>query len=93
MLQVSPISSFPFITIIVPDTAKNLCSRYSDWLRTGRSGNRILVVVVTFFAPVQYSPGAHTVSYIVGVGSFSDVRAPKREVDHPKLSSAEVNVN
>ena len=92
MLQVSPISSFAFITIIVPDTAKKLCSRYSDSLRTGRSGNRILVGL-TFSAPVQNCPRAHTVSYTVGRESFSEVKAPKRDVDHPKLSSAEVKVN
>jgi len=76
----------------VPDTAKYLCSRYSDSLRTGCSGNRFLVWV-TFSALVQNCPGAHTVSYIVGIGSFSEVKAPKRGDDHPMLSSAEVKVN
>jgi cell division septation protein DedD len=40
-------------------------SRYSDWLRAGRSGDRILVGA-RFSAPVQTSPGAHLASCTMG---------------------------
>jgi hypothetical protein len=42
--------------------------RDSDPLRTGRSGNLILVGA-RFSAPVQTDPGAHPASYTMGPGS------------------------
>jgi hypothetical protein len=45
-------------------------SRYSDLLRTGRSGNRILVGA-SFSALNQTDPGTHPTSSTVGTGSLS----------------------
>jgi hypothetical protein len=64
-------------------------SRYSDLLRAGRSeiesrlGTR-------FSAPAQTSPGAHPARCTMGTGYFPGVKRPRRGVDHPPLSSAEV---
>jgi len=41
-------------------------------------------------APVQTGPGAHPASYTMGTGSFPGVKRPRRDVDNPPLSSAEV---
>ena len=49
-------------------------SRYSDWLRAGRSGDRI-PVGARFFAPVQTGPGAHPASCTMGTGSFPGVKS------------------
>jgi hypothetical protein len=65
-------------------------SRYSGWLRAGRSGDRI-PVGASFSAPVQTGPGAHPASYTMGTGSFpGDKVRPGRAADHPDLSSAAV---
>jgi hypothetical protein len=58
-----------------------------DWLRTGRSGDRI---PARFFAHVQTGPEAHPASCTMGTGSFSGVKRPGRGADHPPPSSAEV---
>jgi hypothetical protein len=63
--------------------------RYSDWLRAGRSGDRILVGA-RFFAHVQTGPGASQTSCEMGTGSFPGVKRPGRGVDHPPPPSAEV---
>jgi hypothetical protein len=45
-------------------------SRYSDWLRAGRSGDQTLVGV-RYSAHVQTGPGAHPTSYTMGTGYLS----------------------
>jgi len=64
-------------------------SRYSDWLRAERSGDRIPVGAI-FSAPDQIGPGANPASYTMGAGSFQGLKRPGRGVDHPLPSSAEV---
>ena len=44
-------------------------SRYSDWLRVGRSGDRI-PVGARFSTLVQTDPGVHPASCTMGTGSF-----------------------
>ena len=63
-------------------------SRYSGWIRAGRSGDRISVAA-KFFSPVQTGPGAHPASCIMGIASFPWVNRAGRSVDHPP-SIAEV---
>jgi hypothetical protein len=63
--------------------------KYPDSLQAGRSGNPIPVGAI-FSIPVQTGPGAHTASYTMGTGSFPGVKRPRRGVNHPPLSSAEV---
>jgi hypothetical protein len=63
-------------------------SRCSNWLRAGRSGDRI-PVGARFSAPVQTDPGTHPASDTLGIGPFPGGKRPARGVDHPP-SSAEV---
>jgi hypothetical protein len=60
-----------------------------DWLRAGRSEDRI-PVGARFFAHVQNGPEAHPASCTKGTGSFPGVKRPGRGADHPPPSSAEV---
>jgi hypothetical protein len=55
--------------VIVPYSGPGWCSRYSDSLRAGLSGDRIQVRL-RFSAPVQNGPGAHP-AYTMGKGSLS----------------------
>ena len=57
-------------------------SRYNNWLRAGRSGDRI-PVGARFSAPVQTGPEVHPASYTMGTGSFPGVKLPAHGVDHP----------
>jgi len=50
---------------ILPDPVR----RYNDWLRAGRSGDRILVGA-RFSAPVQTGPGARPASCTMSTDSF-----------------------
>ena len=61
-------------------------SRYSDWLRAGRSGDRI-PVEARFSAPVQTSPGAHPAFCTMGTGSFPRVKSGRGMLltTHPLL--------
>jgi hypothetical protein len=64
-------------------------SRYSDRLRTVRSGDRI-PVEARLSAPVQTGPRTHPTSCKMGTGSLSQgVKRPERGVDHPPPSSTE----
>ena len=64
-------------------------SRYSDWLRAGRSGDRI-PVGARFSAPIQTGPGAHPASCTIGTGSFLGVKRLGRDADPSTPSSAVV---
>jgi hypothetical protein len=61
-------------------------SRYSDSWRAGWFKDRILVEA-RFSASVQTGPGAHAAYYRVSV---LEVKRPRRGVNHPLSSSAEV---
>ena len=63
-------------------------SRYSDWLRAGRSGDRI-PVGARFSALVQTGPRAHPASCTMGIGSFPvGKERPGRDADHSPPSNA-----
>jgi hypothetical protein len=47
-------------------------------------------VGATFFAQVQTDPKDHPASSTVGTGSVSGLKRPRRGVDHPPTTSAEV---
>ena len=61
-------------------------SRYSDWLRAGRSGDRN-PVGARFLAPVQTGPGAHPASCTMGTRSFPGVKSGRdvKLTPHPLL--------
>ena len=50
-----------------------LLSQYSDWIRAGRSGDRI-PVGARYSTPVQTGPGAHPSFCTMGTGSFPGVK-------------------
>jgi hypothetical protein len=56
----------------------------SEWLRAGRSGDRIQVGA-RFFAHVQTGPEAHPASCTMGTGCLPGVKRPGRGADHPSL--------
>jgi hypothetical protein len=69
-------------------------SRYSDWLRAGRSGDRI-PDRARFSAPVQTGTGDHPAPCTMGTGSFPGV-ASGRDVTltpHPLLAPRSENQN
>ena len=64
-------------------------SRYSDQLRVGPSKDQI-PVGARLSTIVQNGPVAHPASYSMGTGSLPRVKLPRRGVNHPPTSSAEV---
>jgi hypothetical protein len=60
-----------------PIQSLSACTRvrftYSDWLKAGRSGDRILVGA-RFSPLVQTGPGVHPASCTLGTGSFPGVK-------------------
>ena len=58
----------------VSESSLVFCGPGSDWLRAGRSGDRI-PVGARFSAPVQTGPGAHQASCTMGTGSFPGVKS------------------
>ena len=68
----------PFIYYYIQLSSLFMCtrqvSRYSNWLRAGRYGDRI-PVEARFSAPVQTGPGAHPAPYTKGTGSFPGVKS------------------
>jgi hypothetical protein len=66
-----------------------LFSRYSDWLRAWRSGDRICMGA-RFFAHVQTGPGAHPASCTMGTVCFTGVKRPGSGADQPPHPSAKV---
>jgi len=58
------------------------CNRSSNSLRTGRYGDQI-PMRVRFSAPVQTCHVSHPASYLVGTGSFPELKRPGLGVDHP----------
>jgi len=76
------------ITFNTPVCGPRYLNQYSDSLRAGQSGDRILVGA-RFSAPVQISPGAHP-GDTVGKGSFPGGKAVGAWRLPPTPSSAEV---
>ena len=65
-------------------------SRYSDSIRTGRSGDRI-PVGARFSAPIQTGSEALPASYTMSMRSFPGVKRPGSCVEHPpQCSGAEL---
>ena len=64
-------------------------NRYSDLLRAGRSGYRILVRAR--FA-VQAGPEAHPASCTMGTGYFLRAKRPEQGADHPPYSSVRLRM-
>ena len=65
-------------------------NRYSDSLRTERSGDRIPVEGARFSAPVQTGPAALPAYCTMGTGSLPGVKRQVNGINHPSPSSAQV---
>jgi hypothetical protein len=59
---------------LLPVLWAGYCSRYSDWLQAGWSGDRIPVGARSS-APVQTGSGAHPTSCRMGTGSFPGIKS------------------
>jgi hypothetical protein len=64
-------------------------SQYSDWLRVGRSGDRI-PVGAKYFAHFHIVPGAHPATCTMATETFPGVKRSGRGADHPPPSTTEV---
>ena len=75
-----------FSSIIHTRGKGSVVSWYNDWLRAGRSRDRILVGA-RFSEPVQTGPGAHPASCTMGTRSFPGVKSGRDETltPHPLL--------
>jgi hypothetical protein len=63
-----------FINVYMVVCGPVLLSRYSNWLRAGRSGDRI-PVEARYSAPVHTGPEAHQASVTMGTGSFPGIES------------------
>ena len=63
---------------------------YSDWLRDGRTGDRI-PVAARFSASVQTGPGAHPASCTMGTGYFQGVKSGRGVTLTPSTTSSVVD--
>jgi hypothetical protein len=90
-LTKSQISSIYFrLAQLILNVVKCKGGSGSDWLRSGRSGDRI-PVGARFSAPFQAGPGAHSASCTMGTGSFPEGKErPGRDADPSPPSSAVV---
>jgi hypothetical protein len=70
------------------EASSKASSLYRDWLRAGRSGDRI-PVMAEIFRTVQTGPVAHPASCTMDTRSFPGVKRPWRGADHPLPSNAE----
>ena len=67
--------SFSFIFLVPPPKNQfHVITPNYDWLRAGRSGDRI-PVGARFSSPVQTGPGAHPASCKTGTGSFPGAKS------------------
>jgi hypothetical protein len=79
-----------FVNFTVCGRKRSRHSLYSDWLRDGRSGDRISVFA-RFSATFQTGSGVHPASGKNGFRFlFSGVKTPGHGIYYPPLSSAEV---
>ena len=78
-------SHYVFQNCETPSKPSGWLSRYRDWLRAGRSGDRI--PVERDFPRVQTGPGAHLVSCTMGTGSFPGIKCGRGVLltTHPLL--------
>ena len=66
-------------------------SRYSDWLRVGRNGDRI-PVGARFSPPVRTGPGAQPASSVMVKGEFPGVKRSGRGAKYPHSPSSELRI-
>jgi hypothetical protein len=74
MKKYIPFSRMFYLFSITVIQVGRVAQLYSDWLRAGRSGDRI-PVRARFSAPVQTGPGVHPVYCTLGTGYFPGAEA------------------
>jgi len=60
---------------VTEQIVRNFLFYMCDWLRDGRSGDRIPVGGARFYAPLQIGPGDHPASCKMVTGSFPEVKS------------------